>query len=514
MASAAAGSGGPSETRAPLPLSLPRTFFNKNIFMLNGHGQQVLDNPYVYLKEHQNALIPGVCGSKLIVKDDLYSKFFRKSLAPIEIFTEYRNDKIISKKFNFNYTIELPVANGGTHQITDIQSLKSYNRIIPLPLLQINPIVSYNYKKTVDGIEYFLLHFQPSGILRQTEPTEMEVHDEWLHPLAKAVSNKYNIILEYNPNDLKLQLKDIESMGPDSTAYRVLYTIKDSLKDSVLTYEDIVALIILYKYGTVEGHPYSKVVYTDIFKEWSKIKDSDFFREKYIELILSDLVRDDFMIHLNFYFDFLDSVTRRGNSVEPEPYLLISMTCRHVVMPRIPDTPTKKNQVAEEIAKKGEKVLEIRRLSQPNLFGRLGDKAFLERLGSGGSTPSIDLLNSPVPPAAAAGAGGGPPGRWEDYIAGKKFENKNKNKNKQIITGPPTGLLGAVGLPSSVPNMGIQRVGLPSLGLSAVASKGVGLAAVAERMKTTGLGGGRRRSYRRRRRVTRRLRRTRRRLRR
>jgi hypothetical protein len=399
-----------------IPMMIPRINFTakeapkfkkKDIFMISGHGKENTEGYRFEIGGRQNALIPGVCGTSISTESDIYNTFFSNSdtineFSNINVFSQKTNNKRVSSSLGFEYSMFIPLVNGGEHKITKIKQLKHYRAgglgRNELPQLSIIPIIM--------GIQNTAIHqyiyIELSGILRKSNPYEMTVVKEWEPEELSGQNNGNKQLLLCENDDLTLTIKQAEEAGPDNRSFRILNVIRESLKESVLSFDDILLLSVLHKFGTVDGRDIRDIHASEVFDEWQKLSTSEESRAKMKDIMLADFF--NLRVPLQFFFQFLDTQTA-------DPYLVIVLTCRAYELPIIPPTPSRRKEKEAE----REHILRftgpaLRRSSSTgsgNLANLFSNPHLLNSLSSGSETPISALSASPSVESVGAGGGGG-----------------------------------------------------------------------------------------------------------
>ena len=368
-------------------------FEDKNIFMLSGHAHEILDGHRYTLKKNQNALIPGTCGTTISVPaETLYDSFF--NIKPLPIFSDFTLNSNVSSKLGIKYTVSEELVEGGKQVLPNVQHFKHY-RFTPsekrskLPSINIMPLM---FSKDIDYENQPHITIELSGILRKTSPYKMVFNESWGEKKHRDHSTHYKIHLPMDEAGLELPYGHVGSNKLASDGFEAL---KESLKGSVLTFEHIMELAVLYKFG-LEGTPFYAIKPDDIHASFMAVKYFPGFEEKKNSISLSDL--ENMRIPVDFFFEFLDDLRITGNAEQKnqQPYVLMIMTCRDVPLPRVPPTPSKHAAALEERRKTSNYIIAKRRQSSVN-YENIAH--LLERLSSGSQTPPT-----------AAGSGGSSPG--------------------------------------------------------------------------------------------------------
>ncbi len=290
------------------------TFRDENIFLLDGHASDSslnIESSRYMLKDGQYALIPGRCGVILFANYNITKHFFEYN-KPIELFNKETKD---------NFSI-LEFSKVGTNQVTGITTRKNSTykhyrpklsntdkyETISVPPLNIIPFNFLLNPKKTSFNEEILINI--GGILQKSEPYHFEKKNSANNNLKDA--DKYHKSIYIEKEELEIPFQQFLDSNKMSTIKHAINTFKESLAKSVLTYENVIDLIIVKKHLGLDG---------DILGKMKTIKENPEYKSWLDNLTLNDII--SLSLPVEFFFNFL-------NTRASKPYLLIFNVCRSV----------------------------------------------------------------------------------------------------------------------------------------------------------------------------------------
>lgn len=285
-----------------------------NIFLLDGHGSDAsLVRDRYYLKENQYALIPGVCGSILQSSYESAGDFFNYD-KPIHVFNSATQDNfpiLEYSKLSINQFSKIKTKKQSSmkHYRPKLNNSNVEERI-SVPPLYITPFITF-LKDTWPGMSKMTISI--SGLLRKSESYHFNVVD--------PTTDKYSFTKEINNNILDSLFQNIESeilanYQFKSNALVIYNKLKEALRGSVLTFDNIVNLAILQKHKDIYEMSGSQIL-----ENMRLIQDDESYKSYKNNLTINDLLRLN--LPIDFFFEFLNTKTNG-------PYLLIFNVCRTV----------------------------------------------------------------------------------------------------------------------------------------------------------------------------------------
>lgn len=399
---------------AALPRGIPQLFFKKasefyKILMVSGHGSESAQDARYKLKLNQYAMIPGKCGTEIKINVSIYDKFFKLGSKKFATFNKNTKNKDVSSAMELEYKTYNKSTSGNNINLGTSSDFKIYHPGIfatyktTVPQLLIQPIVAHQRRGIDDGKEYLTIEL--SGILDSENPVPLNYSDP-----VNANGNKappaYDIHRLINDGDLEKPFSEIDKETlEDGNAIIIRELIRRALQGSVIPYEDILILALMYKYGFyknptdaslthIKELPFSK--YFSVFKE---IKDNPADKTDIINsLTIKDIL--DTLVPIEFFYDYLDNLYKDTS----KPYLLIVMTCRDILKLKEPNTP---NRLAiHGIKERRRRQSSVNTESLNGLpSGNMALPPRISRTNSLGSV--LSLSQSPSAGSEAAGGGGG-----------------------------------------------------------------------------------------------------------
>lgn len=394
-----------------IPASEPVYFNPSNVFSVYSHGKENVTPTRYFLKPNQYALIPGKCGNVTWGSTKLhYKKFFtptkkiklfnsstkQSNVANIVLETEstpitittYKNKNLIplglrreEGKYNFYYPQSKNTNKGAA---------------VSLPPLEIMLIFN-DYNEDTNEVK-----IQISGVLRQSQPYKMggglfskDTYEETVPYTHRASRVYFGSFSNPVSDDIYTygMLKFKPSENDIKIAKNVVEVIKKALGGSILTYENIIAMTMLFYHGDDDENENSESIQgANVFKrgdikrlinmpmneimaraQMDRPVKTGRALKSYNSLTLDKLLH--FYVPIKFIYNFLDSKTTG-------PYLVIFTACR--------DT-----KVSESAIQRRRAYSENRSIFVPG-----GGAAEVEAAGGGGGGGSY------FPPPRASSAGG------------------------------------------------------------------------------------------------------------
>ncbi len=220
-------------------------FKDTNIFMLYGHGEESIKDSEekTILNKNQYFMIPGTCGSSLFASITEYLDFQLLGRVPIfktkDEMSPINNIRTVSYN-QFNQTIKAS------------RSLGKFEKFLPgdsLPSLTISPLAVWEKpgNKLLIGI---------SGLIRKSEFKTANNTEELNNFSKHDKESKYFKMIPYESKTITIQDYTYEESSLDNLlkdadknqiTQNLVNAIKECFSKSLLTYQDILLLVILNK---------------------------------------------------------------------------------------------------------------------------------------------------------------------------------------------------------------------------------------------------------------------------